>query len=131
MSWSMTNNLMLGASPRRALPVTQAFKRRRFRVHMNPRALRGSAGLVWEAMGLWLVVRLSETRLCRSFLEEKRLVQPKPCSSGARELLQAVLAVDVLGYLGRAIQALEMLPRGFLSRDGVLQGLLSAQHLLH
>ncbi|CAE7230680.1 unnamed protein product, partial [Symbiodinium microadriaticum] len=60
MSWSMTNNLMLG-----------------------------SAGLVWEAMGLWLVA-----------------------SSGAQELPQAVLAVDVLGYLGRAIQALEMLPHG-------------------
>ncbi|CAE7380155.1 ANK2 [Symbiodinium sp. CCMP2592] len=43
MSWCMLNNLMLG-----------------------------SAGIVWEAMGLWLV---------------------------------AVLAVDVLGYLGRAIQA--------------------------
>ncbi|CAE7219281.1 unnamed protein product, partial [Symbiodinium necroappetens] len=54
MSWSMTNNLMLG-----------------------------SAGIVWEAMGLWLVASLS-----------------------------AVLAVDVLGYLGRAIQALEMLAHG-------------------
>ncbi|CAE7215369.1 unnamed protein product, partial [Symbiodinium necroappetens] len=54
MSWCMVNNLMLG-----------------------------SAGIVWEAIGLWLVASLS-----------------------------AVLAVDVLGYLGRAIQALEMLPRG-------------------
>ena len=98
---------------------------------MNPRALRGSAGIVWEAMGLWLVASLSETRLRRSFLERQCLVQPTPCSSGGQELPQAVLAVDVVGYLGRAIQALEMLPHGFLSRDGALQGLLSAQHLLH
>ena len=82
MSWSMTNNLMLGASPTRALPVTQPFKRLHFRIHMYPRALRGSAGIVWEAMGLWLVASLSETRLRRSLLEGKRLVQPNPCSSG-------------------------------------------------
>ncbi|CAE7272671.1 ANK2, partial [Symbiodinium sp. KB8] len=63
-----------------------------------------SAILLARGLGPDVVVH-DEQPDAGSFLEEKRLVQPKPCSSGARELLQAVLAVDVLGYLGRAIQA--------------------------